>query len=183
MKYILRIVYYILFFVLASVLFLLIYNFICLKILKKDYTNVFGYTMFEIASGSMSPTLETNDLVIVKLGDKINVDDIITYKKDNAYITHRVVMLKGDSYICRGDANNTNDEPVKKDIVLGKVVKHLPKVGRWKIFFTTPKVIISIIITVILFELAFTYKKTNKFSDFSISGKKIIEEFGDSNEE
>ena len=175
MKFVLRIIYYILF-------FLLIYNFISLKILKKDYTNVFGYTIFEIASGSMSPALETNDLVLVKVGDKIKVNDIITYKKGDTYITHRVVKIQGDYYICRGDANNINDDPIKKDVVLGKVVKTLPKVGIWKIVFTTPKVVISIIITVILFELAFTYKKTNKFSDFSISGKKIIEEFGDSHE-
>ena len=182
MKFVLRIIYYILFFLLASVLLLLIYNFISLKILKKDYTNVFGYTIFEIASGSMSPALETKDLVVVKLDDEIKVDDIITYKKDNTFITHRVVKIQGDYYICRGDANNTNDDPIKKGVVLGKVVKRLPQVGIWKLVFTTPKVVISIIITVILFELAFTYKKTNKFSDFSISGKKIIEEFGDSDE-
>ena len=182
MNSVLKIIYYVLFFVLASVLLLLIYNFISLKILKKDYVNVFGYTVFEIASGSMSPALETNDLVVVKIGDEIKIDDIITYKKDNTFITHRVVKIQGDNYVCRGDANNTNDNTIKKDVILGKVVKRLPRVGIWKIVFTTPKVIISIIITVILFELAYTYKKTNKFSDFSISRKKIIEEFGDEDE-
>ena len=138
--------------------------------------------MFEIASGSMNTSLIEKDLVIVKIDEKININDIITYKKDNSFITHRVVSIFDNYYICKGDANNTNDAPVNKSDVLGKVVKVLPKFGIWKNVFTTPRVIISIIITVVLFELAFNYKKNQKFSDFSISGEKIIEEFGDVDE-
>lgn len=182
MRLALKIIYNILLFLFIIILFCLIYNFVNLKILKKDYTNFFGYTIFEIASGSMSPSLVEKDLVIVKINGKFNENDIITYKKDNAYITHRVVSIFDEYYVCKGDANNTNDQPIKKSDVLGKVVKILPKVGIWKNVFTTPRVIISIIITIVLFELAITYKKNKNYSDFSISGEKIIEEFGDIDE-
>lgn len=181
MKLVFKIIYGILFFILASILLIIIYNFISLKILKKDYTNFFGYTVFEIASGSMNPILNENDIVLVKIGNEVNENDIITYKKKDTFITHRLIKKQANYYICKGDANNTNDDPIKETQILGRVVKVLPKLGVWKNVFSTPKVIISIVITVILFELAFTYKKI-KFSDFSISGKDIIEEFGDPDE-
>ena len=36
---------------------LCIYTFVVTDILKKDYVNVFGYTYFVVASGSMSGTI------------------------------------------------------------------------------------------------------------------------------
>lgn len=181
MKLVLKITYGIVTFILVSILLVIIYNFVSLKIFKNKYTNFFGYTIFEIASGSMNPTLEEKDIVLVKIDKNVNENDIITYKKKNTFITHRLIKKQVDYYICRGDANNTNDDPIKETEILGKVVKVFPKLGVWKNVFSTPKVIISIVITVILFELAFTYKIL-KFSDFSISGKNIIEEFGDPDE-
>lgn len=175
MKLIFKIISKILIGMLTLILLLVLYNFINLSILKKDYTNYFGFTMFEVASGSMSPTIEEKDVVFVKINSDIKTDDIITYKKDGAYITHRVLDIQGEYYICRGDANNTNDEPIKKDIILGKVVKVMPKLGLWKEIIATPKVLISIIVTIFLFGLGFTYKVTNNFKDFSISRKTIIE--------
>lgn len=59
---------------------LCVYTFIMTDILKKDYANVFGYTYFVVATGSMSGTIEVNDVVIVKLGNEAEVGDIITYK-------------------------------------------------------------------------------------------------------
>jgi len=183
MKLVLKIIYNILIVLFAFILVLLVYNFVNLKIFKNHYTNFFGFTIFEIASGSMNPYLVENDLVIVKINDNINVDDVVTYKKGDMYITHRVVEIQGDYLICRGDSNNTNDAPVKKSDVLGKVIRVLPRVGIWKSVFTTPKVFVSVIITIILFELVFTYKVTKKFTDYSISRRTIIEEVGDLNEE
>lgn len=182
MKLVIKILYKIVIFILIMILLLVAYNFINLKVLKNDYTNYFGYTIFEVASGSMKPTIIENDVILVKINDKIELDDIITYKKDDSYITHRVVDIQGDYYICRGDANNTNDDPVSKNMVLGKVIKLLPQIGVWKKVMTTPKVFISILITILLFSIGFAYKKTNKFTDFSISRKRIIDEYGDKNE-
>ena len=101
---------------------LCVYTFIMTDILKKDYANVFGYTYFVVATGSMSGTIEVNDVVIVKLGDDVNVGDIITYKtEDKAFITHRVVKKIGSQIITQGDVNNTEDEPISKEDVVGTV--------------------------------------------------------------
>ena len=43
-----------------------------LKIEKNDYANLFGYTFFEVATGSMSPTMEIGDVVIVKITKEVH---------------------------------------------------------------------------------------------------------------
>ena len=60
---------------------LCVYTFVMTDILKKDYANVFGYTYFVVATGSMSGTIEVNDVVIVKLTDDVE----FRYKVDNVY--------------------------------------------------------------------------------------------------
>ena len=43
---------------------------------EKEYCNIFGYSIFQIETGSMSKTLEVEDIRIIKLGnDKINKND------------------------------------------------------------------------------------------------------------
>ena len=101
---------------------LCIYTFIVTDVLKKDYTNVFGYTYFVVVTGSMSGTIEVNDVVIVKLGQDVHVNDVITYQGEQGeFITHRVVKKVGNQIITQGDVNNTEDDPITKDDVVGTV--------------------------------------------------------------
>lgn len=101
---------------------LCVYTFIMTDVLKRDYANVFGYTYFVVATGSMSGTIEVNDVVIVKLGEEPNINDIVTYEtEDGDFITHRVVKKIGDQIITQGDVNNTEDDPITQDDVVGTV--------------------------------------------------------------
>ena len=101
---------------------LCVYTFIVTDVLKKDYANVFGYTYFVVATGSMSGTIEVNDVVIVKLTDDVELNDIVTYQRQNEeFITHRVVKKIGNQIITQGDVNNTEDEPISKEDIVGKV--------------------------------------------------------------
>lgn len=101
---------------------LCVYTFIVTDIMKKDYVNVFGYTYFVVATGSMSGAIEVDDIIFVKLNDKAVVGDIVTYKNtDGEVITHRVVEKNGNKYICQGDVNNTPDDPINKDQIIGVV--------------------------------------------------------------
>ena len=101
---------------------LCIYTFIMTDVLKRDYANVFGYTYFVVATGSMSGTIEVNDVVIVKIGQEANVNDIITYKtEDGKFITHRVVKKIGSQIITQGDVNNTEDDPISTKDMVGVV--------------------------------------------------------------
>ena len=109
-KDLLRIIAYFFLFLLVS---LCIYTFFAIDIMKKDYVNVFGYTYFTVSTGSMSGTIEVNDIIFVKITDKANVGDEV--------ITHRVIQKLSDTYITQGDVNNVADDPVPKEDVIGKV--------------------------------------------------------------
>ena len=131
-------------------LLLAIYNFFSVKILKNDYSNVFGYTVFEVVSGSMSPTIEKWDLILVKVGADYKEGDVITYTSDGSIITHRVIEKNGDVLIAKGDANNTVDSPVNTNKVIGKVVKTYRHLGAWIKVMTTPKVMVLSLISLVL---------------------------------
>lgn len=138
-------------------IFFALYGVFQLKVLNKNYINYFGYTFFEVVSGSMSPTINTYDLVIVKVTDNVELNDIITFYKDDSFITHRIVEYKDDNNILtKGDANNTTDKNINKDIIVGKVVKVIPEFGIIKRVLINSKVMISIFITIMLFSIAFS---------------------------
>ena len=130
------------------------YNFYQLKILRKDYANIFGYTMFEVATGSMSGTIEAEDLIIVELTNNVKKNDIITFKSNDSFITHRVIEVRDNILITKGDSNNSVDNPINKKQVIGKVIKVIPGVGVWKEVLSTPKVTIAILATLIIFSIA-----------------------------
>mgnify|MGYP002525954239 FL=1 len=107
---------------LALLVSLCLYTFIVTDIMKKDYVNVFGYTYFVVKTGSMSGTLEVDDLIIVKITKDTKINDIITYVNDNGeIITHRLVRKSGSKLIAQGDVNNVEDNPITKDQLIGTV--------------------------------------------------------------
>lgn len=107
---------------LALLVSLCLYTFIVTDIMKKDYVNVFGYTYFVVKTGSMSGTLEVDDVIIVKITKDTKINDIITYVNDNGeIITHRLVRMSGSKLIAQGDVNNVEDNPITKDQLIGTV--------------------------------------------------------------
>ena len=141
------------------------YNFIQINILKKQYSNFFGYTVFEVTTGSMSGTIKINDIILVKITQDVAKDDIITFQKKGEIITHRIIAENDDLLITKGDANTGNDTPIQKKDVIGKVTKIFPRFGIWVKVLSDTKVIGSIIITVILFGFAISSKKEEKQED------------------
>lgn len=164
--------------VLSIIAMFVIWGFVQLNVQKKEYLNIFGYSLFSTETGSMSPTMEKGDIVIIKIGDEIREKDIITYKKENVFITHRIEQIEGDSIIAKGDNNNTEDDPIKKDDVIGKAVYIINNVEIWKKVFSDKNVIIPICITVVLFVLLISYKeKTDSELKKMASKVDVSEEF------
>ena len=146
-------------FILSIIAIIAIWGFIQINVQNKGYINIFGYSIFSTETGSMSPTMKKGDIIIIKIGDERKEKDIITYKKENVLITHRIVRIDGDTIIAKGDNNNIEDEPIKKDEVIGKGIFIINNVEVWKKVFTDINVIIPICITVILFILLVSYKE------------------------
>jgi len=123
-----------------------------------SYFEVAGYSVFSVKTGSMAPTIKQNDVIIVKQQDYYDVDDIITYTDGKNFITHRIISVRGHDIITQGDANNAKDNSITDDAVIGRVVKVYSNMGIWQKVFTTPKIIVMVFVTLILFDIAFSYK-------------------------
>ena len=121
----------------------LAYCYAQLKVFDKDYVNFFGYTIFQVITGSMEDTIKINDIVIVKLTDEVEVGDIITYRSGHDFVTHRVIRFEGKKIVTQGDANNTEDKPIIKELVVGKVIHIFSNVEVWMNVIKTREVILS----------------------------------------
>lgn len=150
--------------ILLLILAVIIYGRLSIMFTNNSYPNYFGYTMFEVSSGSMEPALSVNDIVVVKIGnDNLVKDDIITYINDkNEIITHRIVIVNSDTITVMGDANNTYDTPINRDQVVGKVIKIYPQLGVWQKVITEPKILIVLFITLLAFDFAISYDGKEK---------------------
>ena len=107
-----------------------VYGFTQINIFHKEYVNIFGYTLFKTETASMEKTILIGDIVIVKIGKDFNENDIITYKDQNVFVTHRVIKKEENTIITKGDNNNIVDkEKVTQKQVNGIVKFKVPKVG------------------------------------------------------
>ena len=162
--------------ILFIILALVIYAKLAITLDNSVHANYFGYRVFEVASGSMEPTLQINDVLLVKVNEQdLKNEDIIAYKEKDkdSIITHRIIKIDNEDIIVKGDANNTVDSPIKKDQVIGKVVKVFPHLGIWKKILTEPKILILIFITLLLFDAALSYNgKTKNEEDKKQDDKK-----------
>lgn len=100
---------------------------------------VFGWSWAVVVSGSMSPEIEVDDLVVIHQQEEYTVGDIISYKSGQSLVTHRIVEEQDGTYTTKGDFNNTVDtNPVDKENIVGRVVKIVPGVGRYLTFLRSP---------------------------------------------
>ena len=109
-----------------------------------------GYKFFVVLTGSMSPTLDVGDLVVVKETEPeaISVGDVITYSVGNDnVVTHRVKEIVTDDtlrFVTQGDANNVEDmNPVHHEDLVGKVVYQFAGMGA-KVQFIQENIVIIV---------------------------------------
>ncbi|MGL6106244.1 signal peptidase I [Romboutsia sp.] len=129
-------------FVLVCVL--LILNFISSK--SNTAFNIMGFRTYTVLSGSMEPKFDPGDVIIILNKNRTNIDkgDIVTFYNtvENQIITHRIVEKNSTGYLTKGDNNDVIDDNVlKEENIIGKVLFHIPKVGYIIKFLSNPKVI------------------------------------------
>lgn len=82
-----------------------------------------GVLTFAVVEGrSMEPLLWTGDVVIVYKSDDIRVGDVVIYAGRGGYVIHRVVEVRGDCFIIKGDNNPVPDGCIAKERITGKVL-------------------------------------------------------------
>lgn len=142
------------------IILVLICNIILLvqKIITPDkIASIFGYKAFVISSGSMEPTLNIGDIVIIKetKQEQISKGNIITFRKDGYNITHRIndiIEKDGEKYYqTKGDKNTTNDaDLVKYEEIEGVYVFKIDKIGSIITYAQNTTTIIIIICVIYL---------------------------------
>ena len=109
---------------------------------------IFNHYFFTVLTGSMKPTLKPGNVIVVEKTDSFKVKDIVSYKKGDKIVTHRIIKIEGDKVITKGDANNVADPAINKKDIIGKYVYHnkvLDLIVKYKVYFLFGIVIIYLI--------------------------------------
>ena len=174
-KKIFRWIFDIILFIILAIALIMAYNHVQVNIRGNTYTTMLGYSAFEVATGSMSNTIEIGDVILVKLiepNEPVSENEIVVFTQDTTLVTHRIIKINGDQIITKGDANNKEDDPITRKQIIGKVVKIIPNVKMWKEIILTPKVLIPTSISILLLWIFFSYDKEKDVK----KTKKVIEE-------
>ena len=134
-------------------------TFALINILTIYNLSFFGLRIYKIGSGSMEPSLKVEDIIIIKENDNYKENDIITYKKDEEYITHRIISIKENIVITKGDANNTEDDPISKQDIVGKYIYKFKILGKTSKYLSNIKAWIIILIFGFIITLILPSKK------------------------
>ena len=156
------------------ILMISIYTGVQIKLLGHDYANFFGYSTFEVQTNSMGDVVSAGDWIIVKITSNIKLDDIVTYQLKDDFITHRVIAIHNGTYITKGDANNAKDEPVDQSQIVGKNVKTLKNFGIFRKVLFNPGVLLTLIITLFLFDSVMKKNQSNKLGGIIIKLKSLV---------
>ena len=90
-----------------------------------------GISVDIVMSGSMEPTLKTGGIVFTDTKrTEPSVGDIVTFRNAKGKVSHRVVAKQKQSYITKGDANNTEDVSLlEPEQIIGTVILTVPLLG------------------------------------------------------
>jgi len=103
-----------------------------------------NYKSLVVQSGSMENTIMTGDIILIKALPQYNKNDVVTFKEiSERIVTHRIIDVQDDSdrkiFITKGDANRSIDnDTVKPEQILGKVIFVVPKIGFLVAFAKSP---------------------------------------------
>lgn len=128
-------------------------------VLKQSIPKIFKHSALIVVSGSMYPTIDIGDMIIIKEENQYNVQDIVTYLKDKNLITHRIVKKEGTLIFTKGDNNNVSDNAIKNENIEGKTKYIIKKVG---IIIQSLKSKEVLIITILFVLIILTKEKINK---------------------
>ena len=108
-----------------------------------------GYVPFEVKFESMTPTYNSGELVyyVPVKKDDLNVGDLVVFDDnviENARIFHRIVSIKDDGYVTKGDGKDLDDENLLLyEDVIGKVVgMKIPAIGPYLNFATSNLIVV-----------------------------------------
>lgn len=178
--------------ILKTIIIIVMFLYLAFIIVQRISGNqsILGYRIFTVATGSMIPKYNINDVLAIKQinTDELKVGDDITYL-GNRYdvngkiVTHRIIDIKTENgkkiYITKGINNTVEDPAIEASQIYGKVIGKIPIVtqinhtikNQYGFFF----LIFLPIVIIIFLEIADTVTEIKR-------GKKDVEENGETEE-
>lgn len=149
-----------------------------ITIMRKKYANVIGYSLFEVLTGSMTPTINIGDDVLIKITKDIQKGDIVVFdnQENDNFIIHRVIQINENEIITKGDSNNTEDIAISKENVIGKTLIIFPKLGKIQEFFRKPYIFIPLVDVIIIATLVTNYRKNIYKNKYLRGSNKTLKE-------
>lgn len=155
--------------IIYAMIIIVIWNILLICIssaLNKNEKYLFGLKAYIITTDSMKPHINSGDVIIIsKVSEKnLKVGDVITFKKDEEVITHRIIKInksEENDYITKGDNNNIEDQKsISYKDIEGRKVLRIPFLG--KIIMKLQDEVYIIILIIIALVL---YLKTQTTED------------------
>lgn len=151
---------------------------------KDEVPSFFGWKPFITLSGSMQSEIYAGDLAVVKEIDtsELKAGDIIAFRQDDIVITHRIINIVEENgqkrFITKGDYNNFEDiYPVYEDMIEGKFMFKIAKLGNVAIFIQTPLgTAVALSIPLILFILIQVSGNKEKAKEKELEQEKMKKE-------
>lgn len=104
-----------------------------------------------VMTGSMEPNLPVDSLIFVNKSNDYKEGDVVVIQDYYNLVVHRIVFIDEDVVITKGDANNSEDEPMPISSIRGEVVGHIPYIGAGVRIMKTPLGSLMLIGVVLLF--------------------------------
>ncbi len=105
-----------------------------------------GYGVSVVLSGSMEPTLYTDDLVVIRKTQDVAVGDVIVFQDGSDLVIHRIVKIDADRITTQGDNNNLPDASISRAAVKGVYLWRVPGVGALVHFIRKPFVMLLLLL-------------------------------------
>ena len=178
--------------ILKTIIIIVMFLYLAFIIVQRISGNqsILGYRIFTVATGSMIPKYNINDVWAIKQinTDELKVGDDVTYL-GNRYdvngkiVTYRIIDIKTENgkkiYITKGINNTVEDPAIEASQIYGKVIGKIPIVtqinhtikNQYGFFF----LIFLPIVIIIFLEIADTVTEIKR-------GKKDVEENGETEE-
>lgn len=98
-------------------------------------TKVRNSKQISVIGESMLPCLDRQKYKVLLLSDveSYHVGDIVVFENDKSLVglsVHRIISLKKDFIITKGDNNNFQDHPIDRTKIIGRIEKALDNNGK-----------------------------------------------------
>ena len=129
-----------------------------------DDEGLFGYKGYTVVSGSMEPTFSTGDFIFVETSpiEEIESGDVVTFTREEEFVTHRAIEITDTGLVTQGDANNIADQgKVTEDNYIGELALIVPYFG-YVVVATQQPIVLGGLVALLGLYYILTYVKSSK---------------------